>query len=36
MYRACRERKEIHAKFWPERLKGKDDLEDLSIDGKIM
>jgi hypothetical protein len=26
----------MHTKFWSENLKGRDDLEDLGIDGRII
>jgi len=26
----------VHTKFWPENLKGKDHLEDLSVDGILL
>jgi hypothetical protein len=30
------EREKIHVKFWFENLKGKDCMEDLGIDGRII
>jgi hypothetical protein len=29
-------RDEVHTKFWSENLKGRDHLEDLGIDGKMI
>jgi hypothetical protein len=36
MHRTCRERQQMHVKFWLESLRGRNNLENLGIDNRII